>query len=286
MHPPPPRRARARGLLAILFALLAVGLAAPAWAQGDDPPDEPTPDEPTPDEPAADEPADPSDDAAEAAEDDAQDVAVQTDADGEPYIEADYDGDGTVDAAELAEEREFDTAFADIPDEVSDDALDRRAADHNLAPSITVEQFRTLVRLAKRKVLLRLEAKIERGAAAKMHTIATFIALFSLTGCLLLLMPLALRRKYPGQGAALLKYAALAAVTFFVTVNLFGAIVLGLRSAQGAVGNQTNPQLRLAAGFFDTLDANAPRYVVTGRELFAPTLERSTARAISNPRRC
>jgi len=46
-----------------------------------------------------------------------------------------------------------------------------------------------------------------------------------------------------------------------------------MRSAQGAVGNQTNPQLKLAAGFFDTLDHNAERYVNMGREVFAPTLE-------------
>jgi hypothetical protein len=226
---------------------------------------------------------DPSDDAAEAAEDDAQDVAVQTDEDGEPYIEADYDGDGVVEADELAEEKEFDTAFADIPDEVSDAALDKRPDDANLEPSITVEHFRQLVRLAKRKVLARLEAKIEKSAAARMRKIAIFVSLFSLTGFLLLFMPLALRKKYPGQGANLLKYSALAAVTFFVTVNLFGAIVLGMRGAQGAVGNQTNPQLRLAAGFFDTLDHNAPRYVVTGRELFAPTLEALDGKSDEQP---
>lgn len=216
---------------------------------------------------------DPSDDELEAADDDAADVAVVTGEDGEPYIQADSDGDGVVEPDELAEEKEFDTAYADIPDEVSDEALDKRSEDAELMPSITVEHFRKLVQLAKRKVLARMEAKIAKKSEARLKKIATLISLFSLAGFLLLFMPFGLNKKYPGQMGSLFKYSGLAAVTFFVTVNLFGAIVIGMRSAQGAVGNQTNPQLKLAAGFFDTLDHNAERYVNMGREVFAPTLE-------------
>jgi hypothetical protein len=109
------------------------------------------------------------------------------------------------------------------------------------------------------------------------------VSLFSLAGFLLLAMPLFLARKYPGQTGNLFKYSALAAVTFFVTVNLFGAIMIGMRTAQGAVGNQTNPQLRLASGFFDALDHNAERYVVTGREVFAPTLEALNGKSDEQP---
>ena len=216
---------------------------------------------------------DPSDDELEAADDDAADVAVVTGEDGEPYIQADSDGDGVVEPDELAEEKEFDTAYADIPDEVSDEALDKRSEDAELMPSITVEHFRKLVQLAKRKVLARMEAKIAKKSEARLKKIATLISLFSLAGFLLLFMPFGLSKKYPGQMGNLFKYSGLAAVTFFVTVNLFGAIVIGMRSAQGAVGNQTNPQLKLAAGFFDTLDHTAERYVNMGREVFAPTLE-------------
>ena len=226
---------------------------------------------------------DPSDDAVEAAADDAADVAVTTDEDGEPYIQADSDGDGVVSADELAEEQEFDTAYADIPDEVSDTALDQRSEDAELMPSITVEHFRKLVKLAKRKVLERMEKKIAKKAEARMKKIGMLVALISLAGFLLLLMPLWLKKKYPGQMGTLFKYSALAAVTFFVTVNLFGVIMIGMRTAQGAVGNQTNPQLRLAAGFFDTLDHNAERYVITGRELFAPTLEALDGKSDEQP---
>lgn len=226
---------------------------------------------------------DPSDDALEAAADDAADVAVVEDEDGEPYIEADYDGDGKVEPDELAEEQEFDTAFADIPNQVTDDALDARPDASNLLPSLGLEQFRTLVKLAKRKTLDRLEAKIARKADARMKKIALVVSAFSLAGLLLLAAPLVLARKYPGQTGNLFKYSAIAALTFIVTVNLFGGIMLGMRAAQGAVGNQTNPQLRLAAGFFDTLDHHAERYLVTGRELFAPTLEALDGKSDEQP---
>jgi hypothetical protein len=226
---------------------------------------------------------DPADDALEARDDDAADVAVVMDEDGEPYIEADSDGDGVVEPDELAEEQEFDTAFADIPNEVTDDALDARGEDAELMPSLTMEQFRKLVKLAKRKTLERLENKIAKKADARMKKIGMFVMLFSLAGVLLLAMPLFLAKRYPGQTGALFKYSAIAALTFVVTVNLFGGIMLGMRSVQGAVGNQTNPQLRLAAGFFDTLDHNAERYLITGREVFAPTLEALNGKSDDQP---
>lgn len=226
---------------------------------------------------------DPSDDALEATEDDAEDVAVVMDEDGEPYIQADYDGDGKVSAEELAEEQAFDTAFADIPDEVTDDALDHRSELAELMPSIGMAQFRTLVHLAKKKVLERMEKKIAAKADARMATIGKLVALFSLAGLLLLFMPFVLAKRHPGQMGALFKYSAIAALTFVVTVNLFGGIMLGMRKVQSAVGNQTNPQLRLAAGFFDTLDHNAERYLVTGREIFAPTLEQLDGKSDAQP---
>ena len=226
---------------------------------------------------------DPSDDEAEAADDDAQDLAVTTDEDGDVYIEADSDGDGVVGADELAEEKEFDTAFADIPNAVTDDALDLRSEDAELMPSITLEMFRKLVKLAKRKVLERMEAKIAKKADARMAKVTKLVMLFSLAGVLLLFMPLVLARKYPGQMGSLFKYSAIAAVTFIVTVNLFGGIMVGMRKTQAAVGKQTNPQLRLASGFFDALDKNAPKYLITGRELIAPTLESLDGKSDEQP---
>jgi hypothetical protein len=139
--------------------------------------------------------------------------------------------------------------------------------------NVTPERLRELVRTAKAKVLERMEIKITEKAADKMSRLGALIRWFSLAGLLLLLMPLFLRKRAPGQGKRLFGYSALAAITFVVTVNLFGMVVVGFRSAQAALGSATNPQLHIASGFFDTLDQNADELVMFGSQLFGPTLE-------------
>ena len=200
-----------------------------------------------------------------------------------PYVEFDADGDGKVEPEERALQQEYQAAFAGMPDEVTDAELDKRAEGQQLVPSLTADQLRAMTKLARGKVLGRLQAKMERSAAARMGKISALIRWFSLAGLLLLAMPLVLRKKYPGQGAMLLKYSALAAVTFVVTVNLFGMVVLGFRGAQAGLGQATNPQLRIASGFFDTIDRNAEDYLVMGKELFAPTLERLQGNSDEQP---
>ena len=205
---------------------------------------------------------------------------VDGDGDGEldpPYYEFDEDGDGVVEADEAAAQKEFEDAFAGIPDQVDDDALDARPDGSELLPSLDVDTFRKLVRLAKKKVMPRLEAKIEKKTAAKMAKFAKIVMFFSLAGILLLLTPLFLMKKYPGKAGMLFKYAGIAAVTFIVVVNLFGAVLFGMRSVQGALGRFTNPQLAIANGLFNTLDNDAEEYIVLGKELFAPTLEQMNA---------
>ena len=50
-------------------------------------------------------------------------------------------------------------------------------------------------------------------------------------------------------------------------------MLFGLRSVQGAMSNYTNPSIAIAGGTFDTLDHNAEEFVITGKELFLPTIE-------------
>jgi hypothetical protein len=195
------------------------------------------------------------------------------DEDEPPFIPFDADGDGTVEPEEAALQKEHEAAFADIPNEVTDAELDKRPENAEMLPSISVDKFRDLVRIAKSLVLKRLEAKIANGQAKKMAHFGKLVMYFSLTGILLLFLPLFMLKKYPGKAGMLFKYSALAALIFVVTVNLFGGVLYGLRAAQGAVGTQANPQLALAAGFFDTLDEHAEQYAVMGKELFGPTLE-------------
>lgn len=217
---------------------------------------------------------------AELDEEPAEGAIVDADGDGEldpPYYEFDEDGDGVVEPDEAEAQKEFEEAFAGIPDQVDDDALDARPDGAELMPSLDAATFQKLVRLAKKKVMPRLEAKIEKKTAAKMAKFAKIVVFFSLAGLLLLLTPLFLMKKYPGKAGMLFKYAAIAAVTFVVTVNLFGGVLFGMRSVQGALGRFTNPQLAIANGLFDTLDHDAEEYIVLGKELFAPTLEQMHA---------
>jgi len=138
---------------------------------------------------------------------------------------------------------------------------------------MSVEQFRAVVRVVKKVVLARMEKKMEKSAEKKMAQFSMFVFFFSLAGLLLLVMPLVMAKKYPGKMGVMFKYSALAAVTFFVTVNLFGGVLMGMRTVQGSLGSMTNPSLAIAAGTFDTLDRNAEEYITMGKELFAPTLE-------------
>ncbi|MBA3539552.1 MAG: hypothetical protein H0T79_07970 [Deltaproteobacteria bacterium] len=138
---------------------------------------------------------------------------------------------------------------------------------------MTVDDFRKAVRIVKKIVLGKMQQKIAKKADQRMATFSRIVFVVSLLGFLLLAMPLVLRKKFPGQMRVLFKYSALAAVTFVITVNLFCAVLFGLRTAQGALSNYTNPSIALAGGTFDTLDRNADDYLVMGKELFAPTLE-------------
>jgi len=197
-------------------------------------------------------------------------AAPAVDEDGEAYDEWDPDGDGKED---LQLKHDYEEAFAGIPafDDKSADAdekaLEERPADTDMQPSMTVEHFRKIVGLAKTVVLGRMEKKMAKSTAKKMQRFSTGIFVFSLAGLLLLLVPLFAGKKYP------FKYAALAAVTFVVTVNMFGGVLYGMRTVQSQLGTATNPSMAIAAGTFDTLDRNAEEYVVMGKELFAPTLE-------------
>jgi hypothetical protein len=174
-------------------------------------------------------------------------------------------------------EHEFEADFAGISPTIDTDAVDKelaaRPAATDLVPSITIEQFQNAVRAAKRVVLDRMAAKLAKSSAKKLRQFSTGVFVFSLLGVLLLGIPVVVGKKYPGKLGVLFKYSALAAVTFFVTVNLFGAVLTGMRAAQGALGSATNPSLAIAKGTFDTLDRNADEYISMGKELFLPTLE-------------
>ncbi len=206
------------------------------------------------------------------------------DEDGDPVTDPfDEDGDGKMEPEEIADKAAFEEAFKDIPSEPDEAALEARPAATDLAPSLSPEVFRKLVRVSKRVVLEKMDAKMAKKAAKRMAHFAMMVGGISLLGIFLLLMPLVLAKKYPGKGGLLFKYSALAAVTFFVTVNLFGGVLLGLRTVQGALSGLTNPAMAIAGGTFDELDNHAEHYLTMGKELFAPTLEQLKAHPDEQP---
>jgi len=190
-----------------------------------------------------------------------------------PYNKFDLDGDGKSDPALEKEWHDTFGGFSAKMDEHAIDAeLEARPEDAELTPSITADQFRKVVALIKKVVLAKMEKKMAKSSAQKMAKFSLGIFAFSLLGFGLLLMPLFLKKRYPGKGSVLFKYSGLAAITFFVTVNLFGGVLFGMKTAQGALGGATNPTLAVAGGTFDTLYDNADDYITMGKELFVPTL--------------
>ena len=225
--------------------------------------------------------ADADNDGAEAA--DADDMDEDDIADAKISM-FDVDGEGKDDPALKAE---YDDAFKGIQatidtDEVDQD-LESRDPATNMMPSMTAEQFRKAVRAARKVVLGKMDKQMARQNAKRMNHFAIGITLFSLTGLLILVMPLVLRKKYPGQGRVLFKYSALAAITFIVSVNLFGGVMMGVRGVQGALSAYTNPKIAIATGTFDTLDNNAEKYLTMGKQLFAPTLEQMRGNSDEQP---
>jgi hypothetical protein len=224
----------------VLVGLVLLSFAAPAYA------DEPADNGSAAAEPAPDTKAEPKDEAKPAPKDEAKAAAT--------------DEDESVPADPVAD-KQFDEEFTGVSHEVG-----------QAGPEISADKFRKLVSTARAKVLARMEAKIKAKSAQRMARIALVIFFISLAGVLLLLTPLFLAKKYPGKGAMLFKYSAIAAVTFFITVNLFGGVAVGFRSAQGALGKLTNPQMKIAEGFFDSLDKEADELKGIAPQLLAPTL--------------
>jgi hypothetical protein len=196
-----------------------------------------------------------------------------------PFNEFDEDGTGgPLTPEEEADKKEYEHDFAGIPmhidTEKADAELEEREKEGKaMLPSISVDQFRDGVRTVKKIVLGRMEKKMAKGAAKKMATFSKGVFVISCLGVLLLGLPLVVGRRYPGKGGVLFKYSALAAVTFFVTVNLFGGVLMFMRTVQGTLSGYTNPSVAIVSATFDTLDHNAEEYAEMGKELFMPTIE-------------
>lgn len=162
------------------------------------------------------------------------------------------------------------TADAQPPDEGVEEAP-------AMDPAEYLALLREVLRSQKDAVALRLEEKIAAKQDEKMATMSRLLGWLSLAGLLLLLLPLSLRRKYPGQEAMLFKYSALAAGVCVAAIFLFSRVLLLLRGIQGALSSVTNPQVAVIDATFQVLDDNVEDLVDVGPMLIEAPLAQVAA---------
>lgn len=155
------------------------------------------------------------------------------------------------------------------------EAMEEAAPD--MDPTEYLALLREVLRSQKDAVAQRLEEKIAAKQDEKMATMSSLLGWLSLGGLLLLLLPLSLRRKYPGQDAMLVKYSALAAGVCVVAIFLFSRVLLLLRGIQGALSSITNPQVAVIDATFQVLDDNVEDLVDVGPVLIEAPLAQVAA---------
>lgn len=150
------------------------------------------------------------------------------------------------------------------PAEAEAEAAAAAPAEEGEAPVVSPETaaaytaaIKDTVAKVRKKVLAKVEGKLVGKQEASMGRFSMALFIFSFAGVLLLAMPLFLRKKYPGKGALLFKYSALAAGAFFVAVNLFAFVLLLQRTAQGETAKLTNPQVAITSSALDMIDQKA-----------------------------
>lgn len=147
---------------------------------------------------------------------------------------------------------------------------------HGAPPATDKAAYAAFLRSALAKVRPRVVSKLEdkmlAGQSTSMNRLSAGLFFFSLLGVFLLFRPLFLAKRFPGQGITLFKYSAISAGLFFLTVNLFAMVIGVLKTAQGAAGHFTNPQIAVVEAAFDVLDKNADDLVEVGPKLIEPSM--------------
>ncbi|HEU5059473.1 MAG TPA: hypothetical protein VFU21_23225, partial [Kofleriaceae bacterium] len=132
--------------------------------------------------------------------------------------------------------------------------------------------LREVVKQVRGKVLEKISDKLAAKQGEKLDRIAVVLSLIALSGVFLLFMPFVLKKKYPHQTAVLWKYSALAALLFFLAVNLFALVLFTMRGTQSALGKYTNPQVKMVSATFDLVEEKAEDMADIGPILIEPTL--------------
>ena len=171
-------------------------------------------------------------------------------------------------AAEGSAEEQAAAAVAPAEEEVGGapfDMTDEQRAQYAAA-------LRQVVKEVRGKVLDKISDRIAAKQGEKLDRIAMVLSIIALSGVFLLLMPFFLKKKYPDKMATLWKYSALAALLFFLAVNLFALVLFTMRGTQSALGKYTNPQVKMVSSTFDLIEEKAEDMADIGPILIEPTL--------------
>ncbi len=139
-------------------------------------------------------------------------------------------------------------------------------------PKVYAAYIREIVRSKREVVEETITDKVLDKQIERMGVVSQIVSALAFLGFGLLAMPLLLRKRYPGKGPILWKYSAVAALLFFVTVNLFAGVLSVLRFGQMIGGGLTNPQVQIVSATFDVIDEQAEELAPMGPVLIEPTL--------------
>lgn len=117
-----------------------------------------------------------------------------------------------------------------------------------------VPVLRKKIQDAKKKTHDKMVAKANAKLEKRMNTLAMVLGGVSLCSFLLLLMPLFMKKKFPGQGAKLFRISLYASLAMFGSFLLLSGVLLGMRVVQAKMGEYTNPGLVFSDGAFDAAD--------------------------------
>jgi hypothetical protein len=236
-----------RLIVALLALFVAVVVVSPsAYAEDDDHPDAAP-------APAADKPKDDKADDKEPPKSETPGPGqLKPSADGEEDV---ADDDGTLSKAEEEEGKQA-------------------AATHDSAKY--AEYIRKIIPIVKERVIDKLSAKITAKTEQKMSRIGIGLVAFSFASWLILLAPLFLSKKYPGKGALLFKFSAIAAASAFLVINLFAGVVFTIKTVQAVAGKEVNPVIKIVVASLDGIEEQAEDLVEFGPQLIQPTLDHIT----------
>ncbi len=142
--------------------------------------------------------------------------------------------------------------------------------------ALYMDILRQKLREVREKTHAKTVAKLRARNDEKIGTIAMILGWLSLSGVLLLLMPLWMGKKYPGQTGRLFGFAALASGTFVLSMLLFTGALLGMRLVQGELAEQTNPQIVIQEATFDAAEEHLEDIAAMPGLLLVPLEEVST----------